>query len=583
MKSPFPFLMLLTMTVAGAFSATSLSRAEEAATRFVIAGPDHVLDGWVNRKETSFTNPVLHNHGTAWVNYHRCLMRFDLGAIDSKRFGRVGKATLRLTVTEAENPAQKVTNVAPSTQPWTDQATFWTTDGETPWPASKGHRNIDYAMRNEDLQSLVIETPGIVEFDVTAVVDRWLYQGLANHGFLLRTGGPIFGVPDAGSWKQTFAASEVKEGGPVLIVEMVGEPPTPDTIPQRTLRWFPSAVLPPVRDPYIIYWDFGRPPRLPGAASNASGTAGVSVAEGVQQGMLVLNWFYGPQNPWLKNEKGFVDSYVNTARGKTLGIMVDEWQSPKKDAESGSRLHADAPFGITGSIKGMIEAKKVDPSLFIGVAWRGESSIEPATREGAVDLLMIEAYTHVGKRIPVNWGIGMEGIKRRIDFARELGMIERTICWLGHIHKPEEYHEGHVLTPELVAAQVAELRAHAPEMPGIAFYANTDEELARACDRAARKYFIDPAPEVIIVEPSFQDHLTTPHVTIRVEAKSKDEHTISHFRWFIDNRLIAETETPCYVWDLRGENPGHHILTVHAIDNAFNRAATQIRVRTTRE
>ena len=101
---------------------------------------------------------------------------------------------------------------------------------------------------------------------------------------------------------------------------------------------------------------------------------------------------------------------MNTARGKTLGIMVDEWQSPKKDAESGSRLHADAPFGITGSIKGMIEAKKVDPSLFIGVAWRGESSIEPATREGVVDLLMIEAHTHVGKRIPVNWGIGINSI-----------------------------------------------------------------------------------------------------------------------------------------------------------------------------
>ena len=63
-------------------------------------------------------------------------------------------------------------------------------------------------MRNENLQSLVIEAPGIVEVDVTAVVDRWLYQGLANHGLLLRAAGPIFGAPDAGSWKPFFAASE---------------------------------------------------------------------------------------------------------------------------------------------------------------------------------------------------------------------------------------------------------------------------------------------------------------------------------------------------------------------------------------
>ncbi len=39
---------------------------------------------------------------------------------------------------------------------------------------------------------------------------------------------------------------------------------------QKVLRWYPSALLPPVSDPYIIYWDFGEPPAFNGSATNAS-------------------------------------------------------------------------------------------------------------------------------------------------------------------------------------------------------------------------------------------------------------------------------------------------------------------------
>lgn len=54
------------------------------------------------------------------------------------------------------------------------------------------------------------------------------------------------------------------------------------------------------------------------------------------------------------------------------------------------------------------------------------------------------------------------------------------------------------------------------------------------------------------------------------------------YRWFIDNRLVAETEQPRYLWDTRGERTGPHFITVHAVDDAWNRSATQIPVRVER-
>jgi hypothetical protein len=327
-------------------------------------------------------------------------------------------------------------------------------------------------------------------------------------------------------------------------------------------------------------WYFGDPPRYPGAVANAGSWPREAVPRG-----LPLGWFYGPQNPWLKDEQGFVDSYVNAAReaerGGSLGIMVDEWQSPGEGEPS---LNPANPYGITGSIKGMLEARKVNPRFFMVVAWRGEDNIEAAARQGLPDLLAIEAYSHEAKQFPREWGTcgDLTGTKRRIDVARKLGLIEQTIPWLGMILAPQDYHEGDRLTPEMIDQQITELRAYAPEMPGVAFYGNGDPELAEACDRVARKRFVDPAPEVLLVEPAFEAHLTTPHVTLRAEAKAQEDRQVVRYRWFIDNRLVAETEQPQYVWDLRGERSGSHFVTVHAVDNAFHRAAAQILVNVQR-
>ena len=93
------------------------------------------------------------------------------------------------------------------------------------------------------------------------------------------------------------------------------------------------------------------------------------------------------------------------------------------------------------------------------------------------------------------------------------------------------------------------------------------------------KHFVEPAPEMVILEPQFEATLATAHVVVRVEATAKSNREISVYRWFIDNRLVAETDQPDYLWDLRGEHPGRHWITVHAVDSGFHRSAIQIPVR----
>jgi hypothetical protein len=228
----------------------------------------------------------------------------------------------------------------------------------------------------------------------------------------------------------------------------------------------------------------------------------------------------------------------------------------------------------------MLAAKQANPAFYIALAWRGEENIEGATKHGEPDLLMIEAYSHVAKTFPKEWGTGghMGSPKNRINTARKLGMIERTIPWLGMILAADDYHPGDRLTSSELERQIVELRKIAPEMPGIAFYANGDSQLADAADRLAYKLYVEPAPSVVILEPTFQQVVKTPHQTVTAKAAAKDNCTISKYRWFVDNRLIAETNAPEYVWDVRGESTGMHLLTVHAVDNAFNRSATQIPV-----
>ena len=365
-----------------------------------------------------------------------------------------------------------------------------------------------------------------------------------------------------------------------------GDPPTPAGIRERTLRWFPSARLPPVKDPYVFYWEFGRVPSYPGAVANAQGS-GYGLPGDAHIGLLPVRWFPGPQSEaGFPDGHAFIDRYVNAAKNPlAMAIMVDEWQSVT-DVPGATTLHVDNPYGITGSIQGMIEAKKADPGFFITVAWRGEDNIKPACDAHAVDLLMIEAYSHISAAYPTAWATGgnLGGTFSKIGLARSMGMGDRTIVWLGSFLAPHEYHPGHELTVENFEEQVKAIREFAPEGPGLGFYANSNPELADACDAIVSKYFVEPAPAVSFTYPLERDVLFQNHVRMRVDAVPNLEggRFIREYQWFIDNRLVAKTSGPTYLWDTRGDNLGLHVLTAHAIDSHWNRAAAQITVLTTR-
>jgi len=65
---------------------------------------------------------------------------------------------------------------------------------------------------------------------------------------------------------------------------------------------------------------------------------------------------------------------------------------------------------------------------------------------------------------------------------------------------------------------------------------------------------------------------------VTVEASAKDGRKIKEYRWFVDNRLVACSKIPAFLWDTSGLENGFHFLTVHAIDTKWNRAASQIPV-----
>lgn len=542
---------------------------------FTLSG-SKVTDGWVAsfEEKTSFKDTVLRCDGYPWDTYYKALLRFDLRAIKASRYAGIKKATLRLSITQAENPKEIKTFISALGTPWNEKAAFSTPDGKAKWPIKEGYPNIEYAALPKDTKTIVITKPGTMDIDITGLVDRWLYQDMPNYGLLISTGGAIHGRPDIGSWKISIAASESGDKGPKLIIEMFGKAPKADSAAKSALRYFPSAFLAPVKSPYIFYWDFGKAPTFPGSVTNAHGG---DQPEAQQAGRLTLNWFYGPQDPYIADEQGFVDYYIGAAKTGILGVMVDEWQDPVAGQKP---LEPTNPFGITGSIKGILQAKKINPAFFIAVAWRGEENIEGVTKHGEPDLLMIEAYTHLQKIFPKEWALepNLGGLKKRIDTARKLGMIERTIPWYGMILAESNYHPGERLTPQELERQITEIRAYAPEMPGVAFYENGDQSLADAADRLAYKHFVEPAPAVSIVEPAYQQSISTWHQTITAKAEPKNGRTIIRYRWFIDNRLVAENESNEYVWDVRGETPGLHILTVHAVDSGYNRSAAQIPV-----
>lgn len=562
------------MTVLLLVVATLAANDAPPLTRIEIRGPEKVVDGWVRTNNaSSFADSELAVHGRAWSVYDTVLVRFSLAAVNPARFGRVKKATLRLQALTVDNRKKRPFTVAPSSIRWTEKATASSPVGDktTTWPVRAAHPNINYAMRSELATERAITKPGIVDVDVTEVVESWLYQGLPNYGFIVTASPPIFGKPNAGSWTLAFAASEAKNGrGPALILEMEGAPPSPETAHKRALALYPSASLPPVRDPYYFVFYSAGPRKQWKRLATINLTTYSSHAGWLEpRGVMNLVWAEGGPVGWLPSAAAYARYYTRTAQSHTVGFCGHE-----------SNLGEKLPW-LADAFR---TAKASHPEKFSAYYYRGEPLMAKAAGERHIDLLIQEGYTSVHKQFPLKgFAIGMAGIKSRIDTARRHGAIQRQVVMLGHICKPDQYHVGHELTPDKIDGLIAELRKYAPEMPGIGFYGAGGDELAVACDRLARKHFVDPAPELLIRKPRFEEILTTPHVLIEAHAEAKPGRKVTRYRWFVDNRLVAETRRSRYLWDARGERVGRHVLTVHAVDDAWNRTASQIPVRVERQ
>jgi hypothetical protein len=501
-------------------------------------------------------NTQLQLFGVPWSNYSRGLIKFDLKSIDYNKFRKVKRATLSFTVSKNNNPKNLPIKVALITTSWDNEANWRNPTSKSKWPAKKRHYNIDYACSEENQTSFLIH-PEVkqLKLDVTSMVNAWLYQKDHNHGIMLRIGKTVYGKPDIGKW-------DVALTKPVLEVEMSGTPPSPSDLKSQTLRFFPSALLPPVRVPYIFLVFSGSDFNFPGSVLNT----GSNKTFFPSNGKLGLQWFFGPQCKYWKTPQAVIDSYEKSANNPTvLGIHIDEWQSKK--------VHQ---MRIKASINGIIAAKKLNPALYTVVYWRGENTIKPLTEYKLPDLLVIEVYSHLRKKL--KWGpIDFKSGKKRLDLAKKYGMIEQTIVLLGEFFPASELKQTWTL--KALENEVKNYRQIAPEAPGMGIYnSNGDEKMTRAADKYFRKYFVAPAPEVTISAPLMQALITFPHVEIIAKAKSKNSAKVIRYDWFIDNRLVAKTKDNKYIWDVRGVQPGKHFITVHAIDSGWNRGAAQITV-----
>ena len=213
-------------------------------------------------------------------------------------------------------------------------------------------------------------------------------------------------------------------------------------------------------------------------------------------GKTGLNWVYGLNHPSADGPGYWRDACAREAR--TLppvrsasrfvgaGIAIDEWVAPKRDANE--RWLTD----------GLRMGRRTNPDIFISV-WVTDPTpaLVELAREGTVDLLIVEGYTHSAAGSPPELTIRWQDALRRCDVLAGAGLESKTIFCFGHI-TAQANRQGKHLSPQWLQERAAELKRRYPRMPGIAFFQSVSEdspelrELVRACDRMSVKLWPDP-------------------------------------------------------------------------------------------
>lgn len=441
---------------------------------------------------------------------------------------------------------------------------------------------LTFSLAKIDKQSIVFSN-GAYSLDLTDSMREKIYSGRQEYGLAL-----LLEQPD----------NIQLEVPPTLELEFTGIPPANDSasITARALKLFPSATLAPVKDPHIfllcvysrdfqdILWN----------ELNTFNTDGVySRPEYEQNGILCLRASWMPNEVKTKQRKTH-EQFMRDFSSSTSGVAIDEWQvknTSKRGDPLAKLIGSDSTVTVDGAITAIREFKKIKPEAMVGVYWRGEDSLQPLAADNLPDLVIPEVYTSFTKAEQRKWEIGKIEDAQHLAWAKEDGYYDKVIPLHGCVFASSVFPENDKpWTRERLEHDIKFFKDKHPTLIGQGFYCSTGEKtkeniealvpVLKWADEILHDVYIKPAPVVTVIQPVFEAKFSQalPHVTIQADAVAKDERKIIQYQWFIDNRLIAETAENKYLWDIRGEQPGRHIITVHAVDEKYYRGASQIPV-----
>lgn len=147
------------------------------------------------------------------------------------------------------------------------------------------------------------------------------------------------------------------------------------------------------------------------------------------------------------------------------------------------------------NIQGLRDFCEESPDLFVALWICGALKYEQcnllkrSNNKAGVDLLMAEVYFNY--LIPEMKTLHpFEYLQNSITVARKQDALKNTVFTIGTHGNYDKY----TVTPEELEAQVRYIRQHAPEMPGLGFYAShcKNPELVAVCDRLCGKYYVSP-------------------------------------------------------------------------------------------
>ena len=224
---------------------------------------------------------------------------------------------------------------------------------------------------------------------------------------------------------------------------------------------------------------------------DASGWLDPRLTEAV--GKTTLDWAYGMNHPdaqgaedWARpcSEQGRTfPRKKSPAQFVSAGLALDEWVPAKK------------PQNEAWICEGLRTGRRQNPDVFIAV-WSTDPTpgLLDLAREGTVDLIMVEAYTHCDPQSPpglvTSWGNAM----RRCELFAKAGLEDKTIFGFGHINGTSQL-KGERLSGTWLRARMKELKERFPRMPGVAFFQNSSpdtpelRELIRACDQLSGEFW----------------------------------------------------------------------------------------------